>query len=1096
VKTVPARPLRRLLAAAGVVALTAVGLNVFAPQAAAAPGVNPNNVELTLGAGESQTIAATVTTPPVPPNPDIVFLADTTGSMQPVLANVSQNIRRIVSEIHAAQPTARFAVTEYKENRNTRAFHVNTPLTADENQVATGVSDWLINVGGGGAPWTDFINAHWRIGTDAVAFRPNSTRIVAWFGDARSHDPSMGHPLDEATEALKAQGVRVIAVPIDGTTGGGLDALQQASRITAATAGELLPPTAANAVAQAILDGIRSVDVAVTPTVTTCAPELTVGFSPTTQVVPSGTDAAFQQTIGVRENTPRGDYQCTVDFRVGGVSAGYTQAISVHVPGTPPPVPTVSIGDVQVMEGNVGTTPATFAVTLSAPTTQEVRVNWTTRDGTAVAPADYSPVSGQLVIPAEQPSGTIEVAVNGDREVESDETYAVELTSATNATIANPRGVGTILNDGDGGPDPVVPVVSIGGASVPEGDSGTTPATLTLTLSRTSPEPVTVPWSATTGTTATPGEDFTVTRDTAVFPPNTLTAQVEVPVIGDETDEPDEQFTVELDTPTGATVGVGTGTVTITDDDDDGGGGDPVVSIGNATVVEGNTGTTPATFTLTLSEESDEQVTVTWQTRDGSATAPGDYGQRGGQVVFEPGRTSQPVDIAVVGDTLDEDDETFTVELTGAVGASLGANPGTGTITDDDDDPPPPDPTVSLGDTSVTEGNDGTTTAVLTATLDRIGTEDVTVPWATTTDGTATPGEDFTETGGELRIPAGQTSGQLEVPVTGDTADEPDEWFEVALGTPSGAVVGDGTGRGTILDDDTVAGPLPIASIGDTSVVEGNSGTAVARFTVRLDTAATSRFTVAWRTDDGSATTPSDYAGGTGEVVFAPGDVSKTLDIPVVGDLTVEGDETFTVTLTGSTGSTVGDGVATGTILNDDGNPGGDGEFTCLANALTLLGSRPAVANPGFDPCVTDDATAAKVRLSLGLISVQAGGLTATTDATATAVSANGGLLTTRISTIGLSIEVSAITSTATASCVEGEVVLAGSSSIAELKVNGVRIPIGTRPVSIPLVIGSLSLNSTVVDGDTVTQRAFALRTLLGDVVIGEAKAGKQDNPC
>lgn len=1093
-KTVPARPVRRLLAATGVVALTAVGLSVFAPQAAAAPGVNPNSVELTLGAGESETIDATVTTPPVPPNPDIVFLADTTGSMQPVLANVSQNIRRIVSEIKAAQPTARFAVTEYKEQRNTRAFHVNTPLSADEDQVANGVNDWLINVGGGGAPWTDFINAHWRIGTDAVAFRPNGTRIVAWFGDARSHDPSMDHPLQEAIQALQSQGVRVIAVPLDGTTGGGLDALGQASAITAATAGKLLPPTESNAVAQAILDGIRAVDVAVTPTVTTCAPELTVGFSPTALVVPSGTDAAFQQTIGVRENTPRGDYQCTVDFRVGGVSAGYTQAITVHVPGTPPPVPTLSIGDVRVIEGNEGTTPATFVVTLSAPTSQDVRVNWTTRDGTAVAPTDYNPVSGQVEILAGQTSGTIDVAVNGDREVEPDETFAVELSNATNAGIADPRGDGVIAND-DGGPDPVLPVVSIGDASVPEGDTGTTPATLTLTLSKTSAELVTVPWSATTGTTATPGEDFTVTQDTAEFPPNSLTAQVEVPVIGDETDEPDEQFTVELGTPEGATVGVGTGTVTILDDDEDV-IEDPVVSIGNATVVEGNTGTTPATFMLTLSEQSDEQVTVTWQTRDGSATAPGDYGQRGGQEVFEPGETSRPVDIAVVGDQVVEDDETFTVELTGADGASIGTNPGTGTISDDDEDPPPPDPTLSLGDTSVTEGNDGTTTAVFTATLDRTSGEDVTVPWATTTDGTATAGEDFTATGGQLRIPAGQTSGRLEVPVIGDTADELDEWFEVALGTPVGAVIGDGTGRATIVDDDRVTGPLPIASIGDTSVVEGNSGTAAARFTVRLDKAATERFTVAWRTNDGSATTPSDYAGGTGEVVFEVGDLSKTLDIPVIGDPTVEDDETFTVTLTGSSGSTIDDGTATGTILNDDGDPGGDGEFTCLANALTLLSSRPAVANPGFNPCVTDDATAAKIRLSLGLLSVQAGGLTATTDATATAVSANGGLLTTRISTIGLTIEVSAITSTATASCVEGEVVLAGSSSIAELKVNGVRIPIGSRPVSIPLVIGSLSLNSTVMDGDTVTQRAFALETLLGDVVIGEAKAGKQDNPC
>lgn len=1082
-KTVPAR----LLAVTGVVALTALGLSVFAPQAAAAPGVNPNSVELTLGAGESQTIDATVTTPTVPPNPDIVFLADTTGSMKPVLANVSQNIRRITSEIRAAQPTAQFAVAEYKEERNARSFHVNTQRTADEGLVETGVRDWLLHVGGGGAPWTDFINAHWRIGTDAVEFRPNSTRIVAWFGDARSHDPSMAHPLGETVKALQATGVRVIAVPLDGTTGGGLDALGQASAITSGTAGELLAPTAANGVAQAILDGIRAIDVAVTPTVTTCAPELTVDFSPTALVVPSGTDAAFRQTIGVRENTPRGDYRCTVDFRVGGVSAGYTQAISVHVPGTPPPVPTLSIGDLRVIEGNEGTTPATFAVTLSAPAGQEVRVDWTTRDGTAVAPGDYSQVSGQVVIPAGATTGTVEVAVNGDRDVEPDETFAVELSNATGASIANPRGVGTIANDDTGDPDPVLPVVGIGDASVPEGDAGTT-ATLTLTLSRMSADPVTVPWSATTGTTATPGEDFEVMRGTAQFPPNSLTAQVEVPVIGDDTDESDEQFTVELGTPVGATVGVGTGTVTIIDDDEDGGGGEPVVSIGGTTVVEGNDVTTPATFVLTLSDESDQPVTVTWQTRDGSATAPADYGQRGGEVVFTPGRTSQSVDIAVVGDRAVEDDETFTVELTGAVGASIGANPGTGAITDDDDSPPP-SVTVSVGDTSVIEGD---TTAVFTVTLDRTSGEDVTLPWATTTGGTATPGEDFTATGGQLRIPAGETSGRLEVPVIGDTADETDEWFEVELGTPSGALVGDGTGRATIVDDDT-AGPLPVASIGDTSVVEDGS---VARFTVRLSQAATSRFTVLWRTDDGSATTPLDYAGGTGEVVLEVGDVSRTLDIPVVDDPTVEDDETFTVTLTSSNGSTIGDRTATGTILNDDGIPGGEGAFTCTANALTLLGSRPAVANPGFDPCLTDDATAAKVRLSLGLLSIQAGGLTATTEATATAVSAHGGLLTTKISTIGLTIEIGAITSTATASCVEGDVVLAGSSSIASLKINGVAIAIGSRPVSIPLVIGSLSLNSTDLSGDTVTQRAFALRTLLGDVVIGEAKAGKQDNPC
>lgn len=142
--------MRTLPRAVCLVLAAALSLAVVpASPALAAPGVDPASVELTLGTGESQTIAATVTTPPVPPRPDIVLLADTTGAMQPALANVSQNVRRIVSEVKAAQPEAQFAVAEYKEERNARAFHVNAPLTGDENAIAGGVQDWLLNVGAG-----------------------------------------------------------------------------------------------------------------------------------------------------------------------------------------------------------------------------------------------------------------------------------------------------------------------------------------------------------------------------------------------------------------------------------------------------------------------------------------------------------------------------------------------------------------------------------------------------------------------------------------------------------------------------------------------------------------------------------------------------------------------------------------------------------------------------------------------------------------------------------------------------------------------------------------------------------------------------------
>jgi hypothetical protein len=141
-----------------------------------------------------------------------------------------------------------------------------------------------------------------------------------------------------------------------------------------------------------------------------------------------------------------------------------------------------------------------------------------------------------------------------------------------------------------------------------------------------------------------------------------------------------------------------------------------------------------------------------------------------------------------------------------------------------------------------------------------------------------------------------------------------------------------------------------------------------------------------------------------------------------------------------------------------------------------------------------------KARVGLGLLAVTVNGLTASTDATPGGMSATAGLLTTRISTIGLSIEIGAMTSTATATCVAGPTGLApvfsGSSQIASLKINGARVPIGSGPVTIPLIVGSLSLNSTVQTRHGLTQRAFDLRTLLGNVVVGESTVGVTGNPC
>jgi hypothetical protein len=110
----------------------------------------------------------------------------------------------------------------------------------------------------------------------------------------------------------------------------------------------------------------------------------------------------------------------------------------------------------------------------------------------------------------------------------------------------------------------------------------------------------------------------------------------------------------------------------------------PSLSIDDVSVNEGNAGTTSAVFTVTLSPASGQTATVNYATADNTATAGLDYVAGSGTVTFPPGSTSQPVIVSVIGDTLFEGDETFFVNLSGAVNANVADGQGIGTILDDD----------------------------------------------------------------------------------------------------------------------------------------------------------------------------------------------------------------------------------------------------------------------------------------------------------------------------------------------------------------------------------------------------------------------------
>ncbi|MCC3255200.1 putative Ig domain-containing protein [Xanthomonas campestris pv. armoraciae] len=227
----------------------------------------------------------------------------------------------------------------------------------------------------------------------------------------------------------------------------------------------------------------------------------------------------------------------------------------------------------------------------------------------------------------------------------------------------------------------------------------------------------------------------------------------------------------------------------------------------------------------------------------------------------------------------------------------------------------PSQPTLSINDVSVNEGNAGTSNATFTVSLSQpAGAGGASFDIATA-DGSAIAGVDYVASSltGQT-IPAGSSSATFTVLVKGDTLSEPNETFFVNVSNVSGAGVSDAQGQGTIVNDDA----LPSLSIDDVSVNEGNSGTTTATFTVTLSAASGQTVSVNYASADGTATAGSDYVARSGTLTFAPGTTAQGVAITVNGDTALEPNETFSVGLSGASNASIARATGAGTILNDD----------------------------------------------------------------------------------------------------------------------------------------------------------------------------------
>ena len=331
----------------------------------------------------------------------------------------------------------------------------------------------------------------------------------------------------------------------------------------------------------------------------------------------------------------------------------------------------ISVGDTTITEGNSGTKVMTFTVSLDQASASAVSFDIATADGTATAGSDYvAKTSTSQSIAAGQTSKTFTVTLNGDSVVEPDETVLVNLTNAVGATITDAQGVGTITND-DG------PTLSIADAGFQEGNSGTKTLTFTVSLSQASIYPVTYNIYTVDGM-AVAGSDYVGQSLVAeTIPAGQTSKTFSITTNGDTQIEGNETLFVRLsNTSVPVTDGQARGMLV----NDDG----PVLSISDATVTEGDSGTKLLTFTVSLSQLATAKVTFDFATAAVTAAAGSDFDPVSVTGLVIPyGQLSKTVSVVVRGDTTVEPDETFRGNISmGNVSIMDGV--GIGTITNDD----------------------------------------------------------------------------------------------------------------------------------------------------------------------------------------------------------------------------------------------------------------------------------------------------------------------------------------------------------------------------------------------------------------------------
>ncbi|HEY9646357.1 MAG TPA: Calx-beta domain-containing protein, partial [Chroococcidiopsis sp.] len=683
--------------------------------------------------------------------------------------------------------------------------------------------------------------------------------------------------------------------------------------------------------------------------------------------IPAGQTQGFITLTGLNDPNAEGDESVIVNVTsaVNAAEVG-VQTVTATITDDEP-VPNLVINDVSIQEGDSGATSLIFTVTLSAPSAQLVTVNYSTADNTATAGSDYIAGSGTISFNSGVLTQTITLQVNGDTTIEDAETLFVNLSGATNATIADGQGIGTIDNDD-------FPIVSITATDASAAEPNLT-GTYRITRTGSTTGNLTVNLLVDIGSTVAPS-DYALSGGSVSGGPSNYTvtipagqAFVDVTLTPQDDTAIESNETLQLNVASGSGYGIdGTNNfavVTIADNDA------PQISI---TALDASAAEPGATGTYRLTRTSDTSASLAVNlTVDGSSTASAsDYNLSGGAITgtfpnftvnFLAGQSTVDITLTPVDDVDVEGAETAILNIASSANYTIDGANSTATVTITDNDVAPL-PTITLGLTGSPLAEAGGV-ATVTATLSQVSAQDVTVNLGYS--GTATgAGTDYSAAN-SIVITAGNLTGSTTITGVNDSLIEGNETVIVDVTSVTNATEsGVQTVTAIITDDE----PVPTISINDVSIAEGNAGTSNLVFTVSLSAPSGQTITVDFSTADGTATVAdNDYTTLTGTLTFAPNEVSKTISIPIKGDTKFEPNETFVVNLSNvSATGAIADGSGTGTLTNDDvpptvtlgltGSPLSEaGGVATVTATLSEISTQDVTVNLGFSGTATGAGT-------------------------------------------------------------------------------------------------------------------------------------------